>query len=158
MREYADSSPKAYKKLDRLLAEHPGFYYDVHGLLAKNYSPKHNLLKPIVPRVNWLNVLSKDAFLFFPGGQEALYEAAKQWPALTMHTLPHGFVVQAGEEPGIGDDGRAPEAYYDANNFLSLFLSMSNDESDYKEWERHFLTPEILEKLKEQAGLLEGHY
>ena len=151
---------EARDKLDRILAKHPGFYYHASGLLAQSYSARHSLLKPLIPRVNWLNALGNDAFLFYPGGQDALWEAARQWPELTLHTLPYGFMVQAGAEPGIGDGGRAPEAYYAANKLLELFsrLSPKDEEPKYPDWAHHFYTPEMWERIEERARLLAGMY
>jgi Protein of unknown function (DUF3396). len=161
MLHYAGNcSREGYAKLGEILAEHPGFYYHVGGSLAQSYSAKHKLLKPLVARVNWLNALGNDAFLFYPGGQEALWEAARKWPELTLHTLPHGFMVQAGAEPGIGDDGRAPEAYYEANKLLELFSRLSSKDEDpkYPDWALHFYTPEMRERIEERARLLAGMY
>ena len=153
-------SQEGYAKLEKILAEHPGFYYDVGGLLAQSYSSRHNLLKPLIPRINWLNALGNDAFLFYPGGQEALREAARQWPDLTLHTLPYGFMVQAGAEPGVGDDGCAPEAYYAANKLLEQFsrLSPKDEEPKYPDWARHFYTPTMQERIEERARLLAAMY
>ena len=149
-------SQEGYAKLGRILAEHPGFYYDVGGLLAQSYSAKHGLLKPLIPRVNWLNALGKDAFMFYPGGQEALGEAAGRLPELTLHTLSHGFMVQAGAQPGIGDDGRAPEAYYTAHQLLEplsrLFTKIEHPK--YPDWAYHFYTPEMWKKIEDRELLL----
>ena len=155
-----NSSREGRAKLERILAEHPGFYFDVHGLLAQSYSAKHGLLKPLIPRVNWLNVLGKDAFLFYPGGKEGLWEAAGHLPELTLHSLPHGFMVQAGTEPGIGDGGRAPEAYYTAHKLLEPFsrLFTKTEDPDYPDWAYHFYTPEMHKKIEDRELLLAAMY
>ena len=123
------------KEVEKILTTHPGFEYRLgrneirmEGLI---YLKDHGILKPQLYRINWLNALSKDAFLVYPGGREGLNEAAKQWPEIVLHPLKNGVLIQAGEEPGIGDDGLAPEPYCSAGKLLERFYKCSPSSEAY---------------------------
>ena len=148
--------PDARKKFEAILDEHPGFESgNIGNVLGDMHSEEHKLLKPQLSRINWLNALSEDAFLFFPGGRVGMWNAAQKWPELALHDLPHGFMVQAGEEPSIGDNGKAPEAYYSAGKLLETFSRHLSPRElqflDYPEWALQFYTPERLEKFNAEA-------
>ena len=127
IRDYSLGIPM--KVVRKILTTHPGFEYR----LGRNefhmehliYLKAHDVLKPQLYRINWLNALGKDAFLAYPGNKEGLEEAAKQWPELMLHPLKNGVLVQAGEEPTIGDDGRVPEPYCSASKLLEAFYKCS---------------------------------
>ena len=55
-------------------------------------------------------------------------------------------MVQAGEQPGIGDDGQAPPAYAEAGQLLEPFLQRTgaNTHIDHPDWFFLFHTPEAL--------------
>ena len=150
-----------WKKLEKILVEHPGFEYEIaddEDELGRIYSETHHMIKPQISRINWLNALNEEALLFYPGGIEGLREESAKWPDLALHPLQNGFMVQAGQQPGIGDDGRAPEAYYDAGKLLSPYLNLlvrPMHEEDRPDWAFQFHTPEVLDKIKkrEQARL-----
>ena len=144
-------------KTREILAACPGFESSVmsgESSLGCIYSEKHRILKPHASRINWLNAMGENALLFYPGGFESLRNDASQFQGLTVHKLPYGFMVQAGSEPGTGEEGRAPAAYYEAGILLemyaSLMLPLDTVESDIG-WAEHFHTPETLEKIHERA-------
>ena len=148
------------KKFNTFLLEHPGFEYFEAGStpsfrVSNIYSEQYQIVKPELIRINWLNALGNDAYLLMTGGPEGLQEAARQHPALVLRTLPHGFMVQAGPQPSPGENGRAPEAYYEATQLLEPFLTLSHYIYDDAPagWESHFYTPARLKKVKERTAL-----
>ena len=152
-RGYVDQG--ARKKLAAILDKHPGFEYG-NNSVSEIYSKEHKRVKPEISRINWLNALNEDAFLFYPSGKNGLWEAAREYPELSIHNLPHGFMVQAGAEPGIGDNGKAPEAYYSAGKLLETFSRRLSPTElqyglDHHEWAIQFHTPERLKEFKEIA-------
>ena len=146
------------KKFDAFLMAHPGFEYMIENTVDRIgciYSEQHHILKPELSRINWLNALGGNACPLIPGGPEGLRESAQQHPALTLHTLSHGFMVQAGPQPSPGENGRAPEAYYAATQLLEPFLKLDPHVNDLEtpDWAAHFYTPARMKKVKEREQL-----
>ena len=146
------------KKFDAFLMAHPGFEYLIEKTVDRIgciYSEQHHILKPELARINWLNALGADAYLLIPGGQEGLREVAQQHPALALHTLSHGFMVQAGLQPNPGENGRAPEAYYAATELLESFLKLDPHVNDLEtqDWAEHFYTPTRMKQVRERRQL-----
>jgi Protein of unknown function (DUF3396). len=146
------------KKFDAFLMAHPGFEYIIENTvdrIGSIYSEQHRILKPELARINWLNALGADAYLLVKGGQEGLRETIRQWPELVLHTLSHGFMVQAGPQPSPGENGRAPEEYYAATQLLEPFLKLDSHTNDLEtlDWAEHFYTPERMKKVKERKQL-----
>ncbi|MEC5145719.1 type VI immunity family protein [Chitinophaga sp. 212800010-3] len=137
------SNTEAKHKVNRLLAEHPGFDFRIPGIvvmLGRRFSLEKNCFVPQLKRINWLNIIN-DRALALLGGEAAFREQAARYPALTLHQLPDGgYIVQAGDTPGIGDGGKAPAAYYDAAALLQplLLVPRTEDYLDADGWELHF--------------------
>ncbi|RBL90384.1 type VI immunity family protein [Chitinophaga flava] len=136
------SNSQAQAKLKQLLAEHPGFDYRISGItvaLGRHFSLEKNCFVPQLKRINWLNMINDQALVFL-GGEEGFLKQAALYPSISLHRLNKGYIVQAGNAPGIGDDGKAPAAYYDAAQLLQplLLRPRKEDYFDADGWELHF--------------------
>ncbi|WP_212004669.1 type VI immunity family protein [Chitinophaga sp. HK235] len=136
------SNSQAQAKLKQLLAEHPGFDYRIPGItvmLGRHFSLEKNCFVPQLKRINWLNMISDEALVFL-GGEEGFLKQAAGYPSVSLRPLTKGYIVQAGDAPGIGDSGKAPDAYYDAAQLLQplLLLPREEDYLDAAGWELHF--------------------
>ena len=153
---------EAEDKLAQILTDHPGFGYNVIPIMQERYSFENKIIRPVVSRISWLNILSDGIFLFFPGGREGFRESAAVLPDLILHALPYGIAVQAGPQPGIGDRGKAPEAYYRAAEFLEDFTYFMEErelrDAEFIDWQKHFYTPGMTVKRQNQAAELAALY
>ena len=149
-------------QLEKTLDDHPGFGYDIISRMQGRYSFDNKIIRPVISRISWLNILSDGIFLFCPGGREGFIKSAAEKPELVLHSLPYGIAVQAGPQPGIGDNGRAPEAYYSAAEFLEDFTYFIEGrelrDSEFIDWQRHFFTPGMTVKRQNQAIALAALY
>ena len=153
--QFADGQSFLNWVLSLDLLQSPTLFSATAGYRMEQYSGYVNQDAQKNWRQFWMNVLSEDAFPFYPDGKDGIWEAAQKWPELTLHDLPHGFVVQAGKEPGIGDNGRAPEAYYSAGKLLETFSRHLSPRTiqflDHREWALQFYTPERLKEFEDTA-------
>lgn len=58
--------------------------------------------RPYIKRVNWLTFLTEDQVRFI-GGADALHRRLSEMPAVRLHAVGKGLLVQAGPAPRLGD-------------------------------------------------------
>ena len=130
----------------QLLTDHPGFDFDtgIGNTMGRNFVPGNNFFVPQLKRINWLNIINSDAAALL-GGKEKLTQSINESNELKVHTLQHGYIIQAGPTPQIGDNGKAPLAYHEAAGLLRPLLyrahardSYSDFEAVKKQWMYHF--------------------
>ncbi len=93
------------ERLGSLVLRYPGLdYYNPGGRHERvlRYDAEKNEFLPIVQRADWLTLVA-DPTLERLGGADAVRKQLGDDGAVTVHELPHGVAIQAGDAPQLGD-------------------------------------------------------
>ena len=130
-----------------IMRRYPGldFQLPYNALLLRyhrEWIEQHDYLLPLIGRSNWLTAVNISC-LDFMGGSGTVKTRLQQHPNITVDTLAQGLLVQAGEEPLLGDV-EVPESL---NVYRQVAGVLQPGRIPFNKLMRKtFLSPEVLEE------------
>lgn len=126
---------EAQKKLQEILINYPGLGWNIStgNSLGRFLNSTKSDFLPVIKRLNWLTLVSKEGVSYL-GGFEALKQKIAKSGVSTVHLLEKGIGIQTSNKPALSITDEGFNQYFELSRILNV-LSYKNHPKD------HYFTP-----------------